>query len=63
MARHPERGILAATEAPRSGYRWEFREGCQCASCPWKGDCQGEDWPHWVQVALSDFSLKHSTHA
>jgi len=34
----------------RSGYRWEWREGCRCETCPWKGNCRGEDWPHWREV-------------
>lgn len=35
----------------RPGYRWEWREGCRCASCPWKGNCLGETWEHWREVA------------
>lgn len=35
----------------RLGYRWERRQGCQCKTCPWKGNCRGEDWPHWIEVS------------
>ena len=40
------------TKAPRKrpGFRWEWREGCDCKSCPWKGACKGEDTPHWREV-------------
>jgi hypothetical protein len=34
----------------RPGYRWERREGCSCRSCPWKGNCKGEDTEHWIEV-------------
>lgn len=34
----------------RPGVIWEYREGCRCKSCAWKGNCRGEDWPHWIQV-------------
>src|ERR1700679_3731279 len=34
----------------RLGFRWEWREGCQCEKCPWKGNCKGEDTPHWREV-------------
>lgn len=34
----------------RPGFRWEYRTGCQCKSCPWKGNCRGEDTPHWIQI-------------
>jgi hypothetical protein len=34
----------------RRGFRWEFREGCQCKTCPWKGNCLGETWPHWREI-------------
>ncbi len=36
--------------SPKPGYRWEYRAGCQCKDCPWKGNCRGEDWPHWYGV-------------
>src|SRR5882724_5786319 len=36
----------------RIGYRWEYRTGCDCKSCPWKGNCKGEDWPHWIEVKM-----------
>jgi hypothetical protein len=32
------------------GFRWEYREGCQCKTCPWKGHCRGEDTPHWIEI-------------
>jgi len=35
----------------RQGYRWEFREGCNCPNCPWGENCQGKTWPHWVETA------------
>lgn len=38
----------------RPGFRWEYREGCQCQSCPWKGNCRGEDTPHWIEIKESD---------
>ena len=34
----------------RLGYHWEYREGCQCKSCPWKGNCLGENRSHWIEV-------------
>jgi len=34
----------------RPGYRWERRSGCDCKSCPWKGNCLGERRPHWIEV-------------
>jgi len=34
----------------RKGYRYEYRAGCQCETCPWKGNCVGETWPHWYGV-------------
>lgn len=33
----------------RTGFRWERRNGCACKSCPWKGNCLGETWPHWIE--------------
>jgi len=36
--------------AKRPGYRWIRRAGCDCTFCFWKGNCRGEDWPHWVEV-------------
>lgn len=35
---------------PLPGYEWQFREGCDCKSCPWKGHCRGEDYTHWREV-------------
>lgn len=43
--------------SPRHGYRWEYHEGCDCASCPWKGACLGEDHEHWRQVSVSQSSV------
>jgi len=40
--------------AKRRGFRWEFREGCQCKTCPWKGNCLGETRPHWIEVKEED---------
>lgn len=34
----------------RPGYRWERKQGCACKACPWKDDCKGQEWPHWVEV-------------
>lgn len=34
----------------RPGFRWEYREGCRCATCPWKGNCLGETRPRWIEV-------------
>lgn len=34
----------------RPGYRWEWREGCDCKTCPWKGNCLGETREHWREV-------------
>ena len=42
----------------RKGYRWEWRDGCRCKSCPWKGNCLGETWPHWIEVALETEKAK-----
>jgi hypothetical protein len=36
----------------RAGFRWEYREGCNCKACPWKGNCLGETWPHWREVKI-----------
>jgi hypothetical protein len=33
----------------RPGYRYVYRDGCDCANCPWKGKCIGESWPHWIE--------------
>lgn len=34
----------------RPGFKWKWRQGCDCKSCPWKGNCLGEDTPYWVEV-------------
>lgn len=34
----------------RDGFRWEWRDGCDCKFCPWKGNCLGETRPHWIEV-------------
>lgn len=34
----------------REGFKWERREGCQCKSCPWKGNCLGETRSHWIEA-------------
>jgi hypothetical protein len=34
----------------RDGYRWEWRDGCDCENCPWCGNCRGETWEHWIEV-------------
>lgn len=34
----------------RAGYRWEYRMGCFCPTCPWFGKCIGHTWPHWIEV-------------
>jgi hypothetical protein len=39
----------------RPGFRWEYRKGCQCKFCPWKGNCRGEDWPHWIEVKIMEW--------
>ncbi len=38
----------------RPGFRWEYREGCRCEWCFWKGNCLGETWPHWREVRETD---------
>jgi len=37
----------------RPGFRWEWRDGCQCEFCFWKGFCLGETWPYWREVRVS----------
>jgi hypothetical protein len=39
------------------GFHWEYRSGCDCAKCPWKGNCRGETWAHWLQVPDLDNTL------
>lgn len=34
----------------RPGFHWEQRDGCSCKTCPWKGNCLGETWPHWIEI-------------
>lgn len=46
----------------RPGYRWEYRTGCQCTSCPWKGNCRGEDTPHWREVKEDDGETAQDLH-
>jgi len=46
--------MLNPTKPPKKkGYRFEYREGCRCEMCPWKGNCRGEDWPHWYGTKIS----------
>jgi len=33
----------------RPGFKWEYRAGCDCLNCPWKGNCMGGDRPHWIE--------------
>jgi len=45
--------MISSSNPPRKrpGYRWVWREGCRCVTCPWKQDgCRGEDMPHWREV-------------
>lgn len=34
----------------RPGFRWEFRDGCECETCPWLPDCRGRTSPLWIEV-------------
>jgi len=34
----------------RPGFSWEWRDGCRCVWCFWKGSCSGETRPHWIEV-------------
>ncbi len=35
----------------RPGFKWEYRNTCECSSCPWKGKCKAEDdFQHWIEV-------------
>lgn len=45
-------GIKNRKLKDRPGYKWEYREGCNCINCPWKGNCKGKDWPHWIEIKL-----------
>jgi hypothetical protein len=40
----------ACSPPPRPGFRWEYRKGCRCVTCPWKGNCLGETRPHWIEI-------------
>jgi hypothetical protein len=42
------------TPMPRRGYQWEWREGCDCKFCFWKGHCLGETRQHWIEVKVDD---------
>jgi hypothetical protein len=46
--------IRARKPRNRPGFVWEYREGCTCAACPWKGNCKGEIAPHWVERAKAE---------
>lgn len=35
-----------------------YRSGCNCKSCPWKGNCKGEDWPHWIEIMINISEMK-----
>ncbi len=41
---------MKPTRKAKPGYKWEYRQGCKCENCPWKGNCIGETYPHWVEV-------------
>lgn len=38
----------------RSGFEWQYRTGCECLSCPWKGNCRGESTVHWRERKIED---------
>ena len=40
----------------RPGFRWEWRDGCDCENCPWRGNCKGQTRPHWIEIP--DFSSR-----
>lgn len=36
--------------ADRLGYHYVYKNGCDGnCNCPWKGNCIGETWPHWIE--------------
>lgn len=45
--------IGASSPPPKAaqGFHWEYRRGCDCENCPWRGNCRGHTTPHWIEVA------------